>query len=267
VYYSAKYPNEFIAVRTSITVPEKPPTVGTVFLWPGLDPGPSPRFLPIDNGVLQPVLTWGTSCAPGLQPPAYTSWWISAQYVNTFGHEPGYTDCHGGPNMRVSPGDVLDLSLQLHGTIWTQIIRDERTNGSARFAFDLRGQPQNLLYFGIERYGGRPISPVRFRNTTIAVARHDPAACRGRNDTNGDPRNHVSPSIFLGVNAICHVDTIAIFDRTAPRHECLLESFTHQSHIDWRVAECLNEAMASKTGTVTGIHPKRLFNVYTGPRF
>lgn len=111
MYYSAKYPNEFIAVRTSITVPEKPPKVGTVFLWPGLDPGPSPRFLPIDNGVLQPVLTWGTSCAPGLQPPAYTSWWISAQYVNTFGHEPGYTDCHGGPNMRVSPGDVLDLSL------------------------------------------------------------------------------------------------------------------------------------------------------------
>ena len=80
VYLYAGTTNEFVDLRTTLTVPAPPPATGTLFLWPGLDPAPGGRnFLPIDNGVLQPVLTWGASCAPGQQPIQYSTWWISGQ--------------------------------------------------------------------------------------------------------------------------------------------------------------------------------------------
>jgi hypothetical protein len=100
--------NRITRLTTKLVVPPRPEPVGTLFLWPGLQPhSQGENFLPIDNGVLQPVLTWGPSCAPGEKPRAYSTWWISAQYVNTFGRHRGYTDCQGGPIMRVKPGDTL----------------------------------------------------------------------------------------------------------------------------------------------------------------
>jgi hypothetical protein len=71
-------------LHTTMTVPEKPPPSGTLFLWPGLQPLPGGKnYNPIGNGVLQPVLMWSGTCAP-TAPSSYASWWISAQYVNTY---------------------------------------------------------------------------------------------------------------------------------------------------------------------------------------
>src|SRR5262245_35241605 len=51
--------NPILSMRTTLTVPPSPPPSGTLFLWPGLQPLPGgAKYDPIDNGVLQPVLTW-----------------------------------------------------------------------------------------------------------------------------------------------------------------------------------------------------------------
>ena len=56
--------NAITRFQSTMFVPEEPTARGTLFLWPGLQPlrGPDPGR--VGNGVLQPVLTWGTSCAP-----------------------------------------------------------------------------------------------------------------------------------------------------------------------------------------------------------
>ena len=113
--------NQVVYMETTLIVPPKQAHQGTIFLWPGLQPGGA-NFYPIDNGVLQSVLTWGPSCAPGNQPPAYSTWWISAQYVNTYGNLTGYTGCLGGPIMAVNPGNQLLIQFKLNGTVWTQIV-------------------------------------------------------------------------------------------------------------------------------------------------
>jgi hypothetical protein len=104
-----------------MVVPPAPPASGTLFLWPGLQPD-GVNFEPIDNGVLQPVLTWGPSCAPGKQPRTYSTWWISGQYVNTNGQVSGYTGCAGGTFMSVNVCDTLDIDMVLSGTNWIQTI-------------------------------------------------------------------------------------------------------------------------------------------------
>jgi uncharacterized protein (TIGR03437 family) len=89
-------PNQVVGLETSLLVPPAPPVPtqqgAALFLWPGIDPtSNSANFLPINNGVLQPVLSWGPSCAPTSQPPPFSSWWISAQYVNTEVDPKGWT--------------------------------------------------------------------------------------------------------------------------------------------------------------------------------
>ncbi|HEY1754490.1 MAG TPA: hypothetical protein VGG72_03785, partial [Bryobacteraceae bacterium] len=87
-----------------------------LYLWPGLNPtGGSVHLMPINIGLLQSVLTWGTdqNCAPlSQEPPAFSSWWISALYVNTA--EPGYVGCFSGDSMLVNPGDVLLIGMTLN---------------------------------------------------------------------------------------------------------------------------------------------------------
>lgn len=90
VYFNIPSSNLITYMQVEMTVPPKPNPGGAVFVWPGLQPGGA-NYQPIGNGVLQSVLTWGKSCAPTSQPPAYSTWWISAQYVNTMGNYPGYT--------------------------------------------------------------------------------------------------------------------------------------------------------------------------------
>jgi hypothetical protein len=96
----------------------------TVFIWPGLQPlEKSKCFFPINNGVLQPVLTWGGSCAPFKpEPQDLEQWWISGQYVNTFLHCDSVPDeyvvacesyfhCHGGQFITVIPGQEIETSI------------------------------------------------------------------------------------------------------------------------------------------------------------
>lgn len=138
-------------LQATLVVPPRPPNRGTVFLWPGLQPDPASRkFEPIGNGVLQSVLTWGHSCAPRNQPPTHSSWWISAQYVNTHGHEPGFTDCQSGKIMLVEPGDRLRIRFQLSGTKWFQSILNVSTDQEVTFKFDLKDQAQTQAIFAIE---------------------------------------------------------------------------------------------------------------------
>ena len=171
--------------QTTLTVPAAPAALGTLFLWPGLQPGGA-NFEPIDNGVLQPVLTWGPSCAPGVQPADYSTWWVSGQYVNTYGKDPGYTGCLGGNVLSVAPADALQLDFSLQGNTWTQTIVNVRTQKSVSYAIDMRGQAQNRLLFVIEAYGSAPLGDVIFTNTTFSVAQADDSACvvahRGKRD-------------------------------------------------------------------------------------
>jgi hypothetical protein len=93
-----------VSLVTTLKVPQypsKPISEGKVlFLWPGLQPSEKgSHFEPIGNGVLQPVLTYGVSCAPTQQPKAFSSWWISAQYVNTLSSHKQYKGCFSGPSM------------------------------------------------------------------------------------------------------------------------------------------------------------------------
>jgi hypothetical protein len=169
--------NEILGLTTTLQVPRRPQKVGTLFVWPGLQPG-GHNFLPIDNGVLQSVLTWGPSCAPGRQPGLYSTWWISAQYVNTFGHDDGYTGCKSGPMMPVRPGDHLKIKMFLRASTWRQDVFDVERNARTSFEIPLKGQAQNYAYFVIEPYDGvRPVPMVHFSRTTLIFARSGAQAC------------------------------------------------------------------------------------------
>ena len=185
VLISSSSKNQIVRLLTTLVVPAEPPPSGTLFLWPGLQPDGT-NYDPIDNGVLQPVLTWGPSCAPGKQPRAYSTWWISGQYVNTNGSDPGYTGCQGGPAMSVEVGDTLNIDMALAGTVWTQTVTDAQTGQSVSYSIDMMNQSQNLAYFVIEEYSSAPVSEVIFTDNTIMFGSADGADCkltmRGQND-------------------------------------------------------------------------------------
>lgn len=188
VELTASAPNQFKRLKTQLTVPSKPPPSGTIFLWPGLQPLNGAHYYPIDNGVLQPVLTWGPSCAPG-SPTDHASWWISAQYVNVFGREPGYTGCQGGPVMRVEPGETLQLEIaRTEGsTRWVQTVTRLSTGQRVSYTIDMRGQEQGRAIFDIELpTGDRPTEDVVFSSTVLTYDQPLSAPCtpvtQGAND-------------------------------------------------------------------------------------
>ncbi len=202
----ANTPHKIVRLETTMVVPPKPPASGTLFLWPGLQPDGA-NFDPINNGVLQPVLTWGPSCSPGNQPRAYSTWWISGQYVNTNGSEPGYTGCNGGPIMSVNVCDTLDMDFVLSGTDWTQTVIDEQTNQTVTYSIDMKNQEQNLAYFVIEEYSSAPVSEVIFTNTTITFGSPAAADCRvymrGQND-------YVSTPVASSDGLNCSIEQIIL---------------------------------------------------------
>ncbi|KAJ3117985.1 hypothetical protein HK100_000707 [Physocladia obscura] len=156
------YDNEFISFNSTLVVPPLPTVAeGTYFIWPGLQPGTSgANYLPIDNGVLQPVLTFGPTCAPGQTAAqllnAYGQWSISGQYVNTVGSAPGFTGCNGGAFETVQPGDALRLEIALlaNSTTWYQKATVASSGLSVDYAIDLRGQGQGWAEFVVELWGG-----------------------------------------------------------------------------------------------------------------
>jgi PKD repeat protein len=182
-----------VGLTTTLIVPAKPPAVGTLFLWPGIQPNPnSPSYNPIGNGVLQPVLTWGPSCAPAAQPTEYSTWWISGQYVNSTNPAYASDECSSGPAISVNVGDSLLINMTLSGTVWTQTITDMQTAQSTSFNYNLEGQQQGYLYFIIEEDSSAPITPVQFNNTTFTFSNSTGASCFpltiGVNDTISAPQ-------------------------------------------------------------------------------
>jgi len=179
-------------LSTTLAVPIKPQqNTGTLFLWPGLQPGGA-NFQPIDNGVLQPVLTWGSTCAPNSPKNGYASWWVSAQYVNTYGSHPGYTGCLGGDGMNVQVNDALQMVMTLNGSVWHQSVMDVNTQQRVTYDLDLLDQAQNYAEFVIEMYTENPAADVVFTATTITFQNSEPASCqpstRGMNDFFTNPR-------------------------------------------------------------------------------
>jgi len=171
--------NEVTRLQTTMEVRAKPNGSDTLFLWPGLEPlEGGENFNPIGRGVLQPVLTWGSSCAPG-SPRRSQGWWISAQYVNTLGSDPEYRGCFGGEVMNVAIGDQLQIDMSLKGSIWSQTVTDEASGKTVDFDMDLEGQDQLWIMFQIEMpTSTKPSADVVFTNTVITMAKPEPEACR-----------------------------------------------------------------------------------------
>ncbi len=184
--------NQILSLSTTLAVPAQPKqNTGTLFLWPGLQPGGA-NYEPIDNGVLQPVLTWGPTCAPNSPKDAYASWWVSAQYVNTFGKYAGYTGCAGGDGMNVQTGDALQMVMTLSGSVWQQTVTNTNAQHSVSYDIDMLGQAQNSAEFVIEMYTEPPVADVVFTATTVTFEHAEPASCqpnsRGMNDFFTNPR-------------------------------------------------------------------------------
>lgn len=180
VELDATFLNHIVGLETALTVPAEPPLHGTLFLWPGLQPALwGEGYEPIGNGVLQPVLAWGTSCAPGQQPATYSTWWISGQYFDDTGQDPAHHGCYGGPIMPAAVGESLHLTLTLSGTVWTQTVvgNGGQVPPSVSFDEDLVGQSQNRALFVIEGYSCEPVSDVVFTDTTITFDSPDLADC------------------------------------------------------------------------------------------
>lgn len=187
--------NEVLSVTTTLIVPSNPQVkTGTLFLWPGLQPLAEDDV--IGYGVLQPVLTWGSSCAPGSL-RSNDTWWISGQYV---GSPPGRMyieiNCEGGGVMKVKTGDKLDIEMVLNGTVWTQKVTNQSNGTSVDFDKDLKGQKQQMVLFDIEIPTGggnvRPADDVIFTSTVIKFGKAAPNDCvpsqQGTTDYYSPPR-------------------------------------------------------------------------------
>jgi hypothetical protein len=179
IEYDVSPPNEWLYMRTTMLVPKEPPAGGTVFLWPGIQPLPSgANYQPIGNGVLQPVLTWGPSCAPGA-PSGHSTWWISPVYVNVSSRDSAYRGCHGGPVIEVEPTDLLDLEIYLDKPKWVQKVIERKSKEATEYALDMKGQAQGRAFFVIELPGNaKPTEDVVFTKSVLKMANAEPMACQ-----------------------------------------------------------------------------------------
>lgn len=194
VNFKASTTTQIIELQTTLTVPARPSSSSTLFLWPGLEPLPGgANYNPIGVGVLQPVLTWGTSCAPN-SPMNPSAWWISGQYVNPYTSDQAHYGCFGGNVIEVQVGDALDITMSLKGTVWSQVVADRQTGQQSTFDMDLQGQAQDWALFKIEIPTQTvPTSDVVFTGTTLTFAAADPMACqpsvRGTSDYFAAPQS------------------------------------------------------------------------------
>lgn len=161
VKYLAKTPNQIVSFKTTLVVPKAPTTRSTLFIWPGLqsrDGAADPAR--IGNGVLQPVLTWGGSCAPKRPSDVYAGWWIAGMYVTLSSNVVGPGGCGGGDYVSASVGDWLEIDMFLKDEKWVQTIKDVQMNKLVDYTVDLKGQVQNAAMWLIEQPDGTSIKPV-----------------------------------------------------------------------------------------------------------
>jgi hypothetical protein len=186
-------------------------------MWPGLEPleGVSNNFEPIGRGVLQPVLTWGSSCAPGSRAGA-SNYWISSMYVNVTSRERGYNGCYGGKVMDVEFGDKLyiDMRLKEGTTIWNQKVTNLSNNQSVDFDFDLKDQDQNWALFEIEIASSTlPSSDVIFTDSVLSLASAEPEACTP--DSFG-PNDYYSAPLASKDGTKCCLERIVLREMGVP---------------------------------------------------
>ena len=200
-----------VGLRARMIVPPKPTGSGWLYIWLGLQPQErAERFYPIDNGVLQPVLTFETdtaSCAPGTHPSPSTTWWISAQYVNTVGHYSGYMGCFGGPILSVDPGDVLLLDISLIERTWVQTVIDLTKEKSVTYQINLHGQSQNYANFEIEPYGNFQVADITYEDIEIAFAEPKSLDCSIEPQVG---RNTITPRYVISRGQKCYIDQIVL---------------------------------------------------------
>jgi hypothetical protein len=131
----------------------------------------------------------GPSCAPNPTGLITNQWWISGQYVNTFGKQPGYSGCFGGNRMAVNPGAFLKFVMELTpGTnTWVQTVTNRGTGESVSFSFDMQGQEQGMAEWVIEPTNGWYSDAPSFTvtNITLKTAQAAPGIC-----TYSETNNH-----------------------------------------------------------------------------
>ena len=154
-------PNQVLSFKTTLQVPKPPTARQTLFIWPGLqsrDGAADPNR--VGNGVLQPVLTWGPSCAPKRPSDPYAGWWIAGMYVTLSSNIAGPTGCGGGDYLSNDVGDLLEIDMFLKDEKWVTTIKNVQMNEMVDYTIDLRGQVQNEVMWLIEVPDGSSIRPV-----------------------------------------------------------------------------------------------------------
>jgi hypothetical protein len=171
--------NEILELETTLRVPRRPSPMGTFFVWPGLQPLPGGRaYQPVGNGVLQTVLTWGATCAPGAPEDPYAGWWISAEYVNVNSAVDALAGCSGGDGVLVDEDDTLHIVMKRDGTGFAEHVVNERSGAASDHDVDLREQAQGRALFAIERRDTNAALGAVFTATRITFASPEPAACQ-----------------------------------------------------------------------------------------
>ena len=217
-------PNQIVSLETSMTVPPLPPkptnSDAKLYLWPGINPiGASVKLLPANIGLLQPVLTWGLDqqCQTW-QPPAFSSWWIAALYVNEESTYSQYSGCFSGLSMLVKPGDVLLINMNLDTATgdWTQTITDSATNQTVAFDINLQGQGQNVFSFEIETDLAATLpTPLVFSNSAITFQSPDfGASCSTSQGTNN--AYVLTPPVLNSSGTQCSIATIVLTQPGGP---------------------------------------------------
>jgi len=199
----------FISLRTTLTVPKEASgstSTATLFIWPGLMPGSGS---PLSGGVLQSVLTWGSSCADITYNPPNT-WWIACMFVPYVG------GCQQGDHMDVTFHDILDIEMTLNGTVWSQVATNRSNGQSVSFDIDMGGAPQFWALFAIETWDQRvkPTEDVIFTNTVLKMA--GPAPSDSCQPTDTGPTDWLSPPRISQDGTMCCIDKIILRDQGVP---------------------------------------------------
>eukprot|EP00475_Leptophrys_vorax_P010090 TRINITY_DN1676_c0_g1_i1.p1 TRINITY_DN1676_c0_g1~~TRINITY_DN1676_c0_g1_i1.p1 ORF type:complete len:269 (-),score=46.68 TRINITY_DN1676_c0_g1_i1:32-838(-) len=186
---------------------------GTLFIWPGLEPlSGGANYNPIGLGVLQPVLTYGASCAPN-QPAEvasnpYSTWFISGMYVGE-GSVAGHTGCLGGNVMTVPEYDWLYVNMSLNGNTWTQTVYSKNTGKSVSYSLDMLGQAQNWAILTFENYGDFTPSPAwTVQDISIKMSGYDSSLCQS-SSTAYPADNRVQCSGVYTNGYTCSISTCA----------------------------------------------------------
>jgi len=223
----------------------------SVFIWPGLQPGGSSCFYPINNGVLQPVLSYGNSCAPFKpQPQDLEQWWISGQYVNRPLHVSNcdsvpnefvdacenYAHCHGGEFLTINPGQEITTSMVYEpaNQSWLQTIEADGQTQTYSIALNYcsensepatpvtrEPQSQTLAILSIETHGYNTPLEHTFENILLKIYvgtdSNEPTCDNTLKIRKIDPSSSCTPFNMISYTdgiLTCHVDSCTVHKPT-----------------------------------------------------